>query len=197
MELDLEAELLSSTFNRCRNSRESSVASEIDASGLYNKIRLPPSGRSSVMEVSHGNFNMEDYDLTKSMSLSGISRSSSLNSFKEYSNNRKHKRSPCESRTSDESGIENDKSASSCSISSRPSMTTSADYNSSMISSVTTPLSPVHEVRESPKHTPSPYYTSSSTSSANSSRPSTAIKQTPKTTFENTKEKIHSRRRIL
>ena len=52
IELDLEAELLTSTFNRCRNSSNHSSTSEIDASSLYNKIRLPPSGRSSAMSTS-------------------------------------------------------------------------------------------------------------------------------------------------
>ena len=52
IELDLEAELLTSTFNRCRNSSNHSSSSEIDASSLYNKIRLPPSGRSSAMSTS-------------------------------------------------------------------------------------------------------------------------------------------------
>lgn len=96
MELDLEAELLSSTFKRSQ-----STSSDLDSS-FYSKVRLPPSGRSSVM--SHQEFQ-------------SFSRSSSSNSL--YKKSKKN-------YSSDESGIE-DKSI-----------------------SVTTPLSPVHEAKESP-----------------------------------------------
>merc|ERR1711879_93733 len=119
-----------------------------DASSLYNKIRLPPSGRSSAMSTS---ILQESADLKSMMSLS-LSRSSSTGSFsKEYShynsNNGSHRKHHKRSPSSDESGIE-DKST--ISVSDKSSVTTS------MISSAATPLSPVHEVRESPKHTPTP-----------------------------------------
>ena len=91
-------------------------------------------------------------DLKSMMSLS-LSRSSSTGSFsKEYSsshynnsNNGSHRKHHKRSPSSDESGIE-DKST--ISVSDK-----SSSVNTSMISSAATPLSPVHEVRESPKHT--------------------------------------------
>jgi len=180
IELDLEAELLTSTFNRCRNSSNHSSSSEIDASSLYNKIRLPPSGRSSAMSTS---ILQESADLKSMMSLS-LSRSSSTGSFsKEYShynsNNGSHRKHHKRSPSSDESGIE-DKST--ISVSDKSSVTTS------MISSAATPLSPVHEVRESPKHTPTPSTVKKNTSIS---------KCTPLTAIETTREKDRTRRKIF
>ena len=122
LELDLEAELLASTFNHRRNSD-----SETEFSA---KIRLPPSGRSSV--TSH-------YDVTRPLMSLNFSRSSSSGSLKslDFDPKKRSKRSP----SSDESGIE-DKSETFCSM------------KSSMVSSMSTPLSPVHEARESPKRSP-------------------------------------------
>ena len=118
------------------------------------------------------------------MSLS-LSRSSSTGSFsKEYShynsNNGSHRKHHKRSPSSDESGIE-DKST--ISVSDK-----SSSVNTSMISSAATPLSPVHEVRESPKHTPTPSTVKKNTSIS---------KCTPLTAIETTREKDRTRRKIF
>ena len=178
LELDLEAELLTSTFNRCSRNSNHSSTSELDASYLYNKIRLPPSGRSSAMSISGL------HEVGPPMiptTTTALSRSSSTGSFKEYSSHRKHKQ---RTLSSDESGIDQgmDKS-----------LTASSDFSSSMISSITTPLSPVHEVRESPKHHGAAPY--STTTMANKTPiPLTSI--TPKSALDNSRSKEHTRRKI-
>ncbi len=128
MELDLEAELLSSTAN-FKNKSSLSDAESSSSISLYNKVRLPPSGRSSVMSGQENSFYQDKFSM---------SRSSSCNSLKNLEGAlRKGKKSFAPGYSSDESGIE-DKST---------------DY--SMKSSVVvTPLSPVREVKESPNKTP-------------------------------------------
>ena len=120
LELDLEAELLTSTFNNRRNSDSDTEL----------KVRLPPSGRSSVTSI-HDSYSRP------LMSLQ-FSRSSSSGSLKSLE--KRSKRSP----SSDESGIE-DKSENYC-----------ASMKSSICNSgvFSTPLSPVKEARESPKRSP-------------------------------------------
>jgi hypothetical protein len=132
LELDLEAELFTSSQNR----RYSSSGSDFESS-LYRQVRLPPSGRSSVMSAQDSH-----HDL-KSMMVLNISRSSSVNSLKSVdqstANSSRNRRSKtaASTPTSDESGIED----------------RSSDL-SSMMSSVTTPLSPVHETKEPTVTTP-------------------------------------------
>merc|ERR1719192_2538730 len=114
MELDLEAELLASTFDKRRDfsSQSSACGSDLDSS-FYSKVRLPPSGRSSVLSNQHEAHQNISADFKSVMSLN-FSRSSSTNSLK---NNKgpqswdaslrktSNRPSKCYS-SSDESGIE-------------------------------------------------------------------------------------------
>ena len=155
LELDLEAELLTSTFAQRRrgSSQSSACGSDLDTSNMFGKVRLPPSGRSSAM--SNSIRENPDYPDLKALTSMTFSRSSSTSSLKglDSSGYFYHPRKSSLDRStgnlnrksfggsSDESGIE-DKSM---------------DYSmtsSSMKSSVTTPLSPVHEAKESPNKSP-------------------------------------------
>ena len=161
MELDLEAELLASTFDKRRDfsSQSSACGSDLDSS-FYSKVRLPPSGRSSGMsnqhEISAPTHLHTDF---KSIMSLNFSRSSSTNSLKnlqdtspgcyytpynfnkgqtprEIGNSGRRSKSKSYS-SSEESGIEDKSSLTDFSMTSSKT-------------SVTTPLSPVHEVKESP-----------------------------------------------
>jgi len=162
MELDLEAELLASTFDKRRDfsSQSSACGSDLDSS-FYSKVRLPPSGRSSVLSNQHEAHQNISADFKSVMSLN-FSRSSSTNSLKNIQDNSPSYRSPAyyynkgpqswdaslrktsnrsskSYSSSDESGIED------------KSLLTGSDFSmTSSKTSVTTPLSPVHEVKESP-----------------------------------------------
>ena len=133
--------------------------SDLDSS-FYSKVRLPPSGRSSVLSNQHessSHQNLTPGDFKSVMSLN-FSRSSSTNSLKNlqdtspgcyYFNKGQTprdmsynvgggRRSKSKSySSSEESGIEDKSSLTDFSMTSSKT-------------SVTTPLSPVHEVKESP-----------------------------------------------
>ena len=88
MELDLEAELLASTFDKRRDfsSQSSACGSDLDSS-FYSKVRLPPSGRSSVLSNQHeAHQNISTADFKSVMSLN-FSRSSSTCSLKNLQDN--------------------------------------------------------------------------------------------------------------
>lgn len=146
LELDLETELLSVSRSRSSSS---------DISSLYNKVRLPPSGRSSVSR----DFTLDQDN--NSPCINSINREMLVRSFAKASSSssQHHQQRPIMSTScSSSSSDRRKKSMSSSDESGYMEASEKSDMSTSMSTtgglSATTPLSPVHEAKEPYSNTP-------------------------------------------